>query len=170
MTNFLKSGLAGAILTSAFLTFQAPARAESAPASQPVYGRCEVKAEGARDNFGQCHLTGATDGKVPDGTQLVIEQVAVSCMGPFDRQILILGIGTSLKPDSEMFTQIVIPLTQREVTTTERLKRYEALFTTRLYAGAGTAIEPYLSMEPGYVPSPKAVCGVTFHGRLEPVR
>jgi hypothetical protein len=159
------------LTAAAILLFLAPGmRAQSETkepaAGKPVYGRCEVKAEAARDNFGVCALTGTSDGAVPADRQLAIEHISVSCRGPVAHQIVTLALATGLSQDSGALTQMTIPLTRREVTFNEKESYYEASFAARMYAGPGTKIEPYLIMEFAYTPTPKASCGLMFHGRL----
>ena len=134
-----------------------------------VYGRCAVQAQDWRDNFGECRLTGTTDGVVPANRQLIIEHISAVCTGPVEHQITILALATSLKQEEDTSTQIVVPLSRRE-SVIDHVIRYEASFQAKLYAGPGTKIEPYLALESGFVPSSNASCGVMFHGRFERVR
>lgn len=160
--------ISGAFVIAGFLA--APATAQERGDSgeqQVVYGRCGVEAEGWRDNFGECRLTGTGDGVVPEGKMLVIEHIAAVCTGPVEHQILTLVLGTNLKPEQDMQTQIVIPLNRRELVT-QRGSLYQASFRTRLYAGPGTKVEPSMTLETGFLPTSAASCGVMFHGRFVP--
>lgn len=160
----------GSALALGFLVFAIALRAQERP-SRPevVYGRCAVEAQGWRDNFGQCRLTGTDGGIVPAGRTLVIEHVSAVCTGPVEHPITLLALATQLRPEQDLLTQIVVPLTRRELIT-QGGSLYQASFATRLYAGPGTRVELYLSLESGFVPTTAASCGLMFHGRLVPAR
>ncbi|MEZ5399912.1 MAG: hypothetical protein R2729_09585 [Bryobacteraceae bacterium] len=160
--------VSGVLAGAAILALSPAAHAQERPAPpNVVYGRCAVEATGWRDNFGECRLTGSENGKVPEGKTLRIDHVSASCAGPVEHQVTILALGTQLKPDEDMGTQIVIPVTRRELVTQGR-SIYQASIATRLYAGSETKLEIYMGLEIGFLPTTGASCGVTFHGVLLP--
>ena len=134
------------------------------PESKPVYGYCGVVVERPNQsgNFAFCKLTGGLGETVPEGHELVIENVSASCSVHENRGLYWLDLSTQLVPSDENWHATVLPLQNmglRGSTVT-----LGSAMTTRLYAGAGTRIVAYMNLQTP--DGPPGGCEVRFHGRV----
>ena len=149
----------------AMLMFGGLAMAQlSPPDSKAVYGYCGITVERPNQsgNFGFCKLTGGIGETVPDGYELVIENVSASCSVNENRGLFWLDLSTQLAPSDENWHATVLPL--RKMGVRGSTVTLGSSITTRLYAGAGTRIVAYMNLETP--DGPPAGCEVRFHARL----
>ncbi|MEP7364399.1 MAG: hypothetical protein ABI972_14185 [Acidobacteriota bacterium] len=137
------------------------------PSSRIVSGVCEMTLNNTQADTKPCDLNISSDGNVPTGTIVHLQQVSGYCISPIDRAVRMVRLDTQISNGNTGTHYTFVQVVRREVRTPGLHAEYMGSQLMDAYAGAGFRINATVTAELGSL-SPPIKCEVRFQGTVVP--